>query len=62
MICPKCKARFGAHYKQCPSCGNKEIYQEQRLPLHYPEPDLTPEPEEVSALVQFTDLDDFGQN
>jgi RNA polymerase subunit RPABC4/transcription elongation factor Spt4 len=62
MICPKCKARFGSHYKQCPSCGNKEIHQEQRAHLHYPEPDLTSETEQVGVYVEFTELDDFGQN
>ena len=62
MICPECKARFGSNYKECPSCGNKQINQEQRIPLHYPELDLSPEVEPVSVFVEFTELDDFGTN
>ena len=56
MICPECKARFSSNYKECPSCGNKQINQEQRIPLHYQEI------EPVSVLVEFTELDDFGTN
>ena len=64
MICTKCKARFGPHYKKCPSCGSDQIKQEQRASLQYKELELTPksEPEPISALVEFTELDDFGTN
>ena len=64
MLCTECKARFGSHYKKCPSCGSEQIEQEQRAPLRYKELELTSEsePEQVSALVEFTELNDFGTN
>lgn len=62
MICTECKARFGSHYNKCPSCGSKQIEQEQRIPLHDPEPDLTIPIEQLGILVEFTELDDFGAN
>ena len=64
MICTKCKTRFGSHYKKCPSCRSEQIEQEQRAPLQHKELELTsePKPEQISAFVEFTDLNDFGTN
>lgn len=60
MICQQCKTRFGSHYTECPSCHSKQIKQEEHVPPHYPEPDLTPEIEAITTFVEFTNLDDFG--
>ena len=62
MICTKCKARFGPHYKKCPSCGSDKIKQEEYIPTQSSEPELVPEIEQVGIYVEFTELDDFETN